>query len=176
MILTVSCLRECLRLDRRRGKLFWRRRPVAHFRSRHDRDSWNTRFAGREAGSPLYPGRPSFELSIDRTRKRVLVHRAIYALVHDRWPPHTVDHWNRVKSDNRPVNLKSATYAEQAQNRDMRADNTSGFQGVSKFRTSWKAQIKTNGKIFFLGLFGNPAEAHGAYRNAKAQLHTYQPE
>lgn len=51
-------------------------------------------------------------------RKNVYQHRLVFLLAH-RWLPASIDHINRVPSDNRPENLRAATPAQQAANRDI---------------------------------------------------------
>jgi len=52
----------------------------------------------------------------ERREKRVLEHRLKF-LLHHRWLPRTVDHKNRVRSDNALLNLEASTPYRQAQNR-----------------------------------------------------------
>lgn len=175
---SVSYLRECFRLDETSGKLFWRVRPVEHFRTQHLCNWWNARYAGKEAGY-LSQGYRNFELNLEGVRTVIGVHRAIYALVHGEWPPDQVDHWNRNRADNRPSNLKPATHSQQRENSGMYSSNTSGFRGIvwhKGGRRHWQARINANGKTVSLGYFYDPKQAHAAYRAAKARLHTYQPE
>jgi HNH endonuclease len=47
-----------------------------------------------------------------------------------KWPPVTVDHDNRNRSDDRWNNLRLATATQNSMNIDVRADNASGFKGV----------------------------------------------
>ncbi|MGU0171669.1 HNH endonuclease [Escherichia coli] len=42
-----------------------------------------------------------------------------------------VDHINMIRSDNRIVNLRAATRAQNGQNSKTRSDNASGVKGVS---------------------------------------------
>jgi hypothetical protein len=179
----VAYLRECLRLDKRTGKLFWRVRPIEHFTSdrpftpaeiRGAWQRWNTCYAGREVGT-FSKGYLRFHLRSSGSHSPIAVHRAIYALVHGEWPPAQIDHWNGVTTDNRPDNLKSAGSSEQGQNAGMRSNNTSGFTGVCRNNGRWLARIQTNGKRITIGHFDDRAAADAAYRAAKATHHTYHP-
>ena len=70
----------------------------------------------------------------------------------------TVDHINRIKTDNRWCNLREASYAVQGANRDAQTyrqelckNNTSGFVGVGwhKLTNKWSAAFRQK----HLGLF-----------------------
>jgi hypothetical protein len=87
-----------------------------------------------------------------------------------------LDHVNKVKDDNRIVNLRLATKQENKQNHSApQSNNKSGYLGVSwnKRAKKWKAQIQMNGKVKYLGLFKYSKEAYEAYLKAKRELHTF---
>lgn len=109
--------------------------------------------------------------------RRYMDHRLVWLYVTGVWPPAEVDHTNGIRDDNRIENLRLATKAQNQQNVAMRSHNTSGYIGVTWYKKSgkWRAQIKSNGKKIHIGLFDCPAEAHKAYLNKKAELHTFQP-
>lgn len=104
-------------------------------------------------------------------------HRLAWFMANGSWPAHEIDHVNGVRSDNRLSNLREATAAENMQNLARRADNTSGYVGVSwEARCKkWLAIITVGGKQIYLGIFATPEAAAEAYAKAKAELHTFQP-
>lgn len=104
-------------------------------------------------------------------------HRLAWLYVHGCFPAAGTDHINGVRDDNRIVNLREATHAENGQNRAMRSNNCSGFLGVFWHRKAckWMAQIRFEGKQKYLGLFESPESAHATYLAAKAELHTFNP-
>lgn len=104
--------------------------------------------------------------------KAYFAHRLIWAIETGEWPE-TIDHINGNKSDNRLSNLRPATNAENLRNRGKQANNTTGFKGVyfSKAAGRYVAQIKTNSKMKYLGLFPSPELAHNAYLAAAEILH-----
>lgn len=80
-----------------------------------------------------------------------------------------IDHINRDKTDNRLTNLRICTIAENSWNSAAR----SGLKGAH-FNTrerKWRAQIKVNGKRYFLGFFGTEEAAHEAYKAKARELH-----
>lgn len=162
--------------------LRWRERPREHFPNIRQWHRWNTRYAGKQAGS-LDRGDGYFRIVLTyrgRERRR-LAHRIVFALVHGRWPSDQLDHREGVKAGNGIDNLREATRSENNQNHKLRSTNTSGFPGVhwhkrTRMRTrKWVASISANGRTFHLGYFATPEAAHAAYLAAKARLHPFQP-
>jgi hypothetical protein len=77
-----------------------------------------------------------------------------------------VDHKNRDTLDNRRDNLRAATHSQNRANSKRRSNNTSGYQGVSRHKLKWKAEIVMNQKFIYLGLFENLKDAALAYDDA----------
>lgn len=92
------------------------------------------------------------------------LHRVILGLTD---PSVFADHINGVGLDNRRSNLRGATHRENTCNRGVRANNKLGLKGVSRQQKKFRAEIKYDGKPFYLGLFRTPVAAALAY-NAKA--------
>lgn len=69
------------------------------------------------------------------------------------------DHKNRNKTDCREINLRHATISDNMLNKNMRADNTSGYTGVYKMKDKWQAIIFKNNIKTVLGVFNTPLEA-----------------
>jgi hypothetical protein len=84
--------------------------------------------------------------------------------------PRQVDHANCDPLDNRRANLRVCTPAENVRNRRRTKANTSGFKGVSRTRWGWRAEIRVDRKLIFLGHHKTPEAAHAAYW-AAAQKH-----
>lgn len=59
------------------------------------------------------------------------------------------------------------TCVEQPESRKLRSDNTSGCTGVSREKNGWRAQIKFQGKCYFLGLFDEYEDAVTARKRAE---------
>lgn len=86
------------------------------------------------------------------------------------WP--LVDHINGDGLDNQRHNLRQATGTQNNANARRRADNRSGFKGVSRRpdRRSWHARIQADRKLRHLGDYATPEAAARAYDAAAREL------
>lgn len=123
---------------------------------------------GDVAGS--FDGKGYLRISVDG--KAYPAHWLVWLLAYGSLPSGQLDHINRINHDNRIENLREATPAENARNRGMRKDNTSGHTGVywSACAKKWAAQIKVNGKHINLGHFSRIEYAIGARLLAEKEL------
>lgn len=107
-----------------------------------------------------------------------LAHRIVWAIVYGEDPPCQVDHICGHLAGNHIENLRLAhnNNADNAHGfRKMHRNNTSGYPGVHKAYDKWGACLRVKGIPFWLGVFDTPEEAHAAYLEAKARLHTFSP-
>lgn len=150
-----SRLRELLDYDADTGRLTWR-----HARSRAA--------AGARAGHLNSKGYRRIEID-DR---QYFAHRLVWLYVYGEWPVEQIDHRNGDRDDNRIVNLRAASQAENNGNSRRPKHNTSGFKGVGLQKTDrkWRARIKRAGRSIHLGTFDTPEEAHAAYVAAATEL------
>ena len=97
----------------------------------------------------------------DGSYKRMLLHVLITGYAE-------TDHANGEGLDNRRLNLRDATHAQNIANQAVRIDNTSGYKGVGwdKSRNKWIGRIQVRGLSKFLGRFDDPVEAARAYDKA----------
>ena len=104
----------------------------------------------------------------DKKRKMVLMHRAIMNASDDQ----QIDHIDRDPLNNRRMNLRVATRAENARNTNSRHGSTSTYLGVSWTARDrkWVARIQVQGSCLHLGYFADEMEAALAY-DAAARLH-----
>lgn len=165
-------LRELLDYDPSTGVLRWRERDRKWFKSDRSWKSWNGKHAGKEAFTAL-AGAGYRHGSILGTLYRA--HQIVWAMVFDEWVPEgfTIDHINRVKTDNRLNNLRLATMSENCANRIHVDRSASGYRGVSYHKASgrWQAYVKHEGHQHYVGLFDNPEDAAKAYDQLAATLH-----
>jgi hypothetical protein len=81
------------------------------------------------------------------------------------------DHINRNTFDNRKINLRQATTAENSYNKSIRSDNTSGVIGVSfgKHVNKWIVQLSVNQHNMYLGCFTEIDDAIRTRLNAEVK-------
>src|SRR5580765_8002422 len=88
-------LRECLRYSRKTGAVKWRRRPLHHFANEGVWCAWNSRFAGKIAGTPDPKGYT--RISVNGVIYKA--HRLVWKLVTGMEPTAGIDH-----KDTNPMN------------------------------------------------------------------------
>ena len=120
----------------------------------------------------------------DRGYRKVCIGGKIYALhrlalfhATGEMPTFDVDHVNRNRADNRLVNLRRATNAENQQNRVTGVLNRSGVLCVywlTKQRR-WLASIMVDGKSIHLGYFSEKEDAVAARTHAELERFTHSP-
>lgn len=101
-------------------------------------------------------------------------HRLAWLLGHGHDPgDNEIDHINCNKSDNRLVNLRLSTHAENLRNKGISSRNTSGYKGVfwRSDRCKWRACISVDGKRISLGSFDTLEEGHAVYVEAAEKFH-----
>lgn len=84
----------------------------------------------------------------------------------------STDHINGDGLDNRRVNLRPATNAQNSRNRGPSRSSTAPFKGVIlRASGKWRAHIRHDRRLYVLGLFATPEEAARAYDAAARRLH-----
>ena len=107
----------------------------------------------------------------DKNNKQqsMLLHQAIVFLSGQEIPNgYEIDHEDLNSLNNLDNNLRICTRAQNQSNKNLLANNVSGFKGVSFDNThkKWRAQISVNNKNMYLGDFEDPIEAVKAYNVA----------
>lgn len=108
--------------------------------------------------------------------KKYGAHRLAWLYMTGLFPNDKADHINGDKSDNRFLNIRPVTQAQNNQNKTcIYKSNTTGLRGVSfnKDNSKYSAIIGIDGKTKFIGYFKNPIDAHQAYVEAKRRYHPY---
>jgi HNH endonuclease len=163
----LSYLLECFEYDQETGALRWKKRPEHHFIDSRVYKLWNTKFAGKPAGS----NRKS-RLVVALDKKILKAHRVIWKIHYGTEPPSILDHANMNGTDNRIENLREATKSQNSQNRLAARHNTSGYRGVCyhKLFGKYTSVIKANGEVRNLGYFLTPEAAYAARVAAELEL------
>jgi len=160
-MLTETRLKQALRYDKDTGRFYWLN-PKS-----------NALKSGQIAGRVTDNGYR--QIMVDGIRYQG--HRLVWLWHYGCFPENEIDHINGLRDDNRIENLRAATKAENQQNiGSARRHSKTGLLGASYHAGNrWRAQIRVDGKKYYLGLFSSPEAAHGAYLKAKAEMHQFQP-
>lgn len=152
--LTFDCLRSLLDYDPETGIFRWR---VSRGRAS----------SGSIAGARAHHG----YISIGIFGRIYYAHRLAWFWMTGSWPSEEVDHEDTDTSNNSWLNLRKAAHHQNMRNRGMQKNNTSGFKGVVKIGSNFRAQIQSGENHHNLGTFKTPQEAHAAYLTAAKLLH-----
>ncbi len=152
-LLPISNLRDLFDYDQNTGDLCWK-------------ESRGRVKAGHKCQTKDSNGRYRVEIS----GRTFAVHQIAWAITTGRWSDKQIDHINGVKTDNRLSNLREATNAENARNRNRKPAN-SGFRGVSLHKGRFVARIMYEGKCINLGSFSDPQVAAHEYNKAAVRIH-----
>lgn len=96
--------------------------------------------------------------------KIILMHRVIMN-VHGFF---VVDHINHDTLDNRKINLRVCTHAENNRNRIIASDRD--YKGIYRHGDCWRACISLNNKSFHIGTFNTKEDAALAYNEKAKEL------
>lgn len=156
-MLTQARLKELLDYDPETGEFRWK-------------ETRRARKKGKVAGSICSGG--YLQVCVDATL--YMAQRLAWLYMTGEWPEFLIDHIDGVRSNNRFVNLRQATNAQNLQNlRASYSTNQLGLLGVCKAGNRFMANITVDQKRYHLGSFDNPEEAHEAYLAAKRKLHPF---
>jgi hypothetical protein len=158
--------KELLDYNMRRGEFTWPQRIG------EDRATkiFNSKHAGKKAGMTCPRGYVYIHI---RGHGKYLAHRLAWLIVTGHWPHGEIDHCNGDPSNNAWYNLRGASRAENAANRGVQKNSSSGVKGVywRQDKQKWTAQIAMNRKVRKLGYFSTKDAAKAAYDKAAREIH-----
>lgn len=128
--LPIEYLMECFEPDFDKGLLYWKVRPLSHFKDQTAMKKWNTRYSKTRAGN-IYTrssGYQSYQVGIQD--QSYLIHRIIWALWSGSWAEGDVAHKNGDSLDDRIINLSDEEHAENMRYQKLKKQNKSGVNGV----------------------------------------------
>lgn len=104
----------------------------------------NKKYAGRIAGCRHVSG--YIEIRIDGVTYKA--HRLAWLYMTGGWPRNEIDHANLCRSDNRWVNLREATHAQNQANRPARSTSALQLKGVTKNGSGYRGRVQVRGKQY----------------------------
>lgn len=102
--------------------------------------------------------------------RKLLRSHIVFALYHGRFPAKHVDHINRVRTDDRPTNLREAEHCENMWNRTQKKGRVVPM-GVFPRNGKFTAKIMHKRKLIYLGRFATQGEAEAAYQAKRRELY-----
>jgi len=170
-LLPIKWLHECFELDADTGILVWKARPVHHFKAPKYQKRHHTLYAGKEVGNTSSEGYRVVRVTWNGKRLEWKQHRIVWAMHYGYWPTKNIDHIDGNKANNVITNLREVTDQENAKNRGIPKNNTSGHIGVhwDKFTSKWKASIQVNGERILIGRYINIEDASAARQAAEIE-------
>jgi hypothetical protein len=166
----IKWLHECFELDADTGTLIWKKRPLHHFKTTKGQKVANTRCAGKEAGLlDLSRGYYRLKITWNGVYSQWKKHRVVWAMHYGQWPTKMLDHIDGNKENNAITNLREVTVQENARNRRIYTNNTSGHIGIvwDSQVNKWRARIGVGGKRIGLGAYPNIEDAIAARQAAE---------
>ena len=170
-MITPEMLREVLRYEPETGRLFWlERTPDMVAGKVSDPEAWCASW------NSINAGRQAFTLTDTQGYKagkvygrRLPAHRVVWAVVHGEWPGQ-IDHINGDRTDNRMINLRNVSGAQNMKNKRLYARNVTGVSGVRRRGPRWEVTIGIGGRSEWLGSFSDMDEAIAVRRAAEARV------
>lgn len=134
---------------------------------RLDSRRWNTRWAGKSAGSFVCNKQ---RLCIPIGKIRFVAARLAWLHARNELVPDEIDHIDGDPLNNRLANLRAASHSQNLANSTLRKDSSLGIKGITRHRKKYVAQIQHNGIRVRIGNFNTIEEAAKAYRKLAIRL------
>lgn len=130
----------------------------------------NNQFIGKRAGGLSDSGYWYIYMAASKG-KYFRAHRLIWLWHTGQMPRGSIDHINRIKTDNRIENLREATHAQQMANKTIHPNSKQKYKGVERKGNRYRSRINIKGKRVYLGYYNTPEEAYTAYCNKAKEVH-----
>lgn len=170
--LSVEYLKECIAYNPDTGFVFWKDRPLHHFKNKSHMQTVNEQCAGKRIDMVNSHGYIRFTIN----RSTYLLHRVIWKLMTGYDSELFIDHIDTNRLNNKWKNLRETDAFGNACNKNLTVRNSSGYKGVYWNKNvngdTWTAYIAIgNGVRKNLGTFSTPEDAHKAYCEAASAYH-----
>lgn len=162
-----SYIKEIIDYNPDTGKLYWKERKGTK------NLVFNSKYAGKELTFAKHFRQHGTAIRKDGKKVQIFQHHLAWCIFYGEWPDPSlvIDHINGNPRDNRIVNLRLVTVAENSKNRSLTKVNTSGHQGVClDSRTGkWVASIHNDHKKIHLGVFVSKEDAIAVRKAAEIE-------
>jgi hypothetical protein len=157
--LSLDEIRDFFVVNPNTGEVFWKERGMGRHRN-------------KPAGCFVGPGYRKIGLRREGKYVQFYAHHIVWTYVNGEWPSMTIDHINGDKGDNRIINLRLASYSEQAANTLVRKTNAINTKWVSKrkYRDLYQGSVWF-GKTRKQRYFKTKEEAYAWASATAKQLH-----
>jgi len=153
------------------GEVFWKTRPRLQFSS----EAFWLRNCRESAGKKVKcfavnrQGHRAVSFRAYGRRVRILLHHVVWVLAKGFLPTLDIDHVNNDPADNRLVNLRLASRAQNSTNKTRKLP---GLKGAYKLKTGqWQSTLWVGNKHIYLGHFSSEQAAHEAWVEAAVKHH-----
>lgn len=163
-------LKELLTYNPRTGFFTWKARSPDYFLADCYCKRWNTRYAGKIAGTKTRTGDGKSYVVISIFGTPFKAHRLAFMWMCG-YMPTAGDHENGIGTDNRWLNLRDTDFLQNSKNQRRRKDNSTGCTGVnwSKRDKKYIARICVNYKQIYLGFYEDLNKAIEARKEAEVK-------
>lgn len=163
---------QLFEFDWQESALYWLSRQVSDFANDGACRRWNTLFAGKKAGG-IHPTNGYVIVTVDSVKYPAhrVIRMMLFGIILGE-----IDHIDGDRSNNNPENLRDVIRVDNATNRAIRSDNTSGVPGVSwsKRDKLWRVRISVDGQEGTIGHFKSLDDAIEMRKEAEKR-HGYHP-
>lgn len=159
-----------LSYDPKTGFLTWKPRPPEWFPYPYSARAWNTRYAGKVAGTVGSHGYRYVSFFGSKHQ----AHRIILTMINGVAPPEEVDHINGCRDDNRLTNLRLVTRSQNHMNSRLSRRSSTGVKGIKKRKdcNRWEVRVRDPiSKKYVASLHATFEEAVQTVKSRRVRLH-----